>query len=192
MDDDKKKIAGEEEEIVVANAEPIKNSNEPPIPPGHSRFYCSKCHTVRWEVKFGVDSSKANINLTLISSPRRSHMICQTGPQVGDVPTAWHSTQQHRENANGVRFCRCSDRKIMKQCQCLLYCLSEEAFQDIYLPVEIIYDKLIVGKESTQSTIPDLFLQTFCIILFCSHYFVSQFFILGGIGTRLVAVNCVQ
>jgi len=34
-----------EPEIVVADAEPIKTSNEAPIPPGHSRFYCSKCHT---------------------------------------------------------------------------------------------------------------------------------------------------
>jgi LSD1 subclass zinc finger protein len=30
----------------VADAVPIKhNANEPPIPAGHSRFYCSKCHT---------------------------------------------------------------------------------------------------------------------------------------------------
>lgn len=47
MDEEKKKAAGEEAEIVVANAEPIKTgNNEPPIPPGHSRFYCSNCHTV--------------------------------------------------------------------------------------------------------------------------------------------------
>ena len=57
---------GEDEEIVV-NAEPDANmvtavgveekvdsaggagggkNNEPPIPPGHSRYYCSKCRSV--------------------------------------------------------------------------------------------------------------------------------------------------
>lgn len=29
---------------VVATAVPA--SNEPPIPAGHARFYCNKCHTV--------------------------------------------------------------------------------------------------------------------------------------------------
>jgi len=32
---------------VVAEAIPAGQGNEPPIPAGHSRFYCSKCHTVR-------------------------------------------------------------------------------------------------------------------------------------------------
>lgn len=33
---------------IVASAVPVKyESNEPPIPAGHSRFYCNKCHTVR-------------------------------------------------------------------------------------------------------------------------------------------------
>jgi hypothetical protein len=36
-----------EADIAVAEAIPQPNSNEPPIPAGHARFYCSKCHTVR-------------------------------------------------------------------------------------------------------------------------------------------------
>lgn len=34
-------------DIAIAEAVPAA-SNEPPIPAGHSRFYCSKCRTVRW------------------------------------------------------------------------------------------------------------------------------------------------
>ena len=37
----------DEEPEIVAEAIPEGgNGNEPPIPAGHSRFYCSKCHTV--------------------------------------------------------------------------------------------------------------------------------------------------
>jgi hypothetical protein len=36
-----------EADIAIAEAIPQPNSNEPPIPSGHARFYCSKCHTVR-------------------------------------------------------------------------------------------------------------------------------------------------
>jgi len=48
MDDDKKKdMYGEEPEIVVTDAQEIKaEDNGPPIPPGHSRFYCCQCRTV--------------------------------------------------------------------------------------------------------------------------------------------------
>lgn len=46
-EDDADLKVGEEPEF-VASAVPVKdNSNEPPIPAGHSRFYCNKCHTVR-------------------------------------------------------------------------------------------------------------------------------------------------
>ena len=31
----------------VAEAIPAPASNGPPIPAGHARFYCNKCHTVR-------------------------------------------------------------------------------------------------------------------------------------------------
>jgi hypothetical protein len=37
-----------ETEEVVAAAVPAYASNEPPIPDGHSRFYCNKCHTVSY------------------------------------------------------------------------------------------------------------------------------------------------
>jgi hypothetical protein len=42
---------GGEPEIVAtavpAGVAPTAGGNEPPIPAGHSRFYCNKCHTVR-------------------------------------------------------------------------------------------------------------------------------------------------
>ena len=42
----------DEEEIVLDASAVVSNDgtggkpNEPPIPAGHSRFYCEKCHTV--------------------------------------------------------------------------------------------------------------------------------------------------
>ena len=49
MDDEKKKYDEPEIAVAVASAEPIKTeATGPPIPPGHSRFYCSQCHTVCW------------------------------------------------------------------------------------------------------------------------------------------------
>jgi hypothetical protein len=50
---DYKATTGTEEPEIVASAVPIGQyeSNEPPIPPGHSRFYCSKCHTVSANVE---------------------------------------------------------------------------------------------------------------------------------------------
>ena len=46
-DIDMSKPTAEEGDIAIAQAIPQPNSNEPPIPAGHARFYCSKCHTVR-------------------------------------------------------------------------------------------------------------------------------------------------
>ena len=44
-----KKYDEEPEIVAEAIPEPAAGSgNEPPIPTGHSRFYCSKCRTVRW------------------------------------------------------------------------------------------------------------------------------------------------
>lgn len=47
MDDKKKKEDYGEEEILVTDAQPAKPDNGAPIPAGHHRFYCEKCHTVR-------------------------------------------------------------------------------------------------------------------------------------------------
>ena len=48
-DIDSKKAEAEPD--VIATAVPAGpaggQGNEPPIPAGHSRFYCNKCHTVR-------------------------------------------------------------------------------------------------------------------------------------------------
>lgn len=38
------KLGGGAEPEIIATAIP---SNEPPVPAGHHRFYCSKCRTVR-------------------------------------------------------------------------------------------------------------------------------------------------
>ena len=46
--DNLKKDGGDmEADILVTDAIPT-NDGGPPIPPGHSRFYCSKCQTVRF------------------------------------------------------------------------------------------------------------------------------------------------
>lgn len=42
-----------EEDIVYDAVAPTTTaSNEPPIPAGHARFYCEKCHTVRTKSLF--------------------------------------------------------------------------------------------------------------------------------------------
>ena len=46
--DDPSKVAEPEiavSAVPISNAGP--NNSGPPIPPGHSRFYCHKCHAVR-------------------------------------------------------------------------------------------------------------------------------------------------
>jgi hypothetical protein len=40
------KKEGYEEDVVVTAVPASPQGNEPPIPAGHSRFYCNKCHTV--------------------------------------------------------------------------------------------------------------------------------------------------
>ena len=49
--DDKKDV---EAEILVTDAVPANDFQQqgPPIPPGHARFYCEKCQTVRTSVLF--------------------------------------------------------------------------------------------------------------------------------------------
>ena len=49
--DDKKDV---EAEILVTDAVPANDFQQqgPPIPPGHARFYCEKCQTVRSSVLF--------------------------------------------------------------------------------------------------------------------------------------------
>jgi hypothetical protein len=40
------KKEGYEEDVVVTAVPASPQGNEPPIPDGHARFYCNKCHTV--------------------------------------------------------------------------------------------------------------------------------------------------
>jgi hypothetical protein len=40
------KKGGYEEDVVVTAVPASPQGNEPPIPDGHARFYCNKCHTV--------------------------------------------------------------------------------------------------------------------------------------------------
>lgn len=46
MDPEKKKTEPEFAFVDAVPAEPTAGAG-PPIPPGHSRFYCEKCRTVR-------------------------------------------------------------------------------------------------------------------------------------------------
>ena len=61
-DIDMSKPTAEEGDIAIAQAIPQPNSNEPPIPAGHARFYCSKCHTVR---RFGYISLVVCVGVSL-------------------------------------------------------------------------------------------------------------------------------
>jgi hypothetical protein len=48
---EKKDDPYKEPEITVTDAVPaVADNNAPPIPAGHSRFYCSKCHAVRGRI----------------------------------------------------------------------------------------------------------------------------------------------
>lgn len=50
------------ESEVVATAVPAAgNSNEPPIPAGHARFYCNKCHTVSNNVLYFASAVFASV-----------------------------------------------------------------------------------------------------------------------------------
>jgi hypothetical protein len=40
------KKEGYEEDVMVTAVPASPQGNEPPIPAGHSRFYCNKCRTV--------------------------------------------------------------------------------------------------------------------------------------------------
>jgi hypothetical protein len=63
-EDDKMYATAEGEPEIVATAVPAgvapPTGSEPPIPAGHSRFYCNKCHTVRmpnarWALSISVE-----------------------------------------------------------------------------------------------------------------------------------------
>lgn len=56
MKEDAYKMSGDNgEPEIVATAIP---SNEPAVPAGHQRFYCSKCRTVRTTGKRGISTNR--------------------------------------------------------------------------------------------------------------------------------------
>lgn len=103
----------DEPEISVTNAVPVNdapsNNNAAPIPPGHSRFYCSKCHAVR-SYPFFLYKYVVTVCLSffvLVFLPRTSFVsrtTCPTEQPRGDVLHAGLSIAQPRVNASGARF----------------------------------------------------------------------------------------
>jgi hypothetical protein len=108
------------EEDVVVTAVPAPHENEPPIPAGHARFYCNKCHTVSLSC-LAVASSHLNnafesYPLTLSNwielSPSQFSLESLTTFRIkqhrGGVCNAWNSIPLLRANANGAPSCRLS------------------------------------------------------------------------------------
>jgi hypothetical protein len=106
--------------VVDAYEAPGNNGTNtgPPIPPGHSRFYCEKCRTVRTIIHgmFLSMSSAiyiytiylANVVIILLSflcMDIYSLMISLDLQLLGDVLVVKHSTVQHLVNVDGVPFC---------------------------------------------------------------------------------------
>jgi len=105
--DDAKKF-GDEAEITITNAVPASDPafiaaqpsgygsgaapGEPPIPPGHQRFYCSTCRTVSYPSP--IDWQECKDKISRSGSLTYSQLDCDsptTYPIVrlpGDVPTA--------------------------------------------------------------------------------------------------------
>jgi hypothetical protein len=123
-DIDTTKPYGEPE--VMATAVPA-GGNEPPIPSGHARFYCNKCHTVRdattllpcrcrvagrakrygkmriISVRLCSAHSRLSLFYFLLS---RSRTTFPTRRLRGVARTAWSSTPLHPVNVPGARSCK--------------------------------------------------------------------------------------
>ena len=107
----------------------VGQGNEPPIPPGHARFYCSKCRAVRekrralnvwggWTRRFSCIFNCGSIvrkthPLTLSNTfflilllLFRSTTIFRVVPQLGDVRDVTLSIPLSRGNVNGVQYCK--------------------------------------------------------------------------------------
>ncbi|EJK44197.1 hypothetical protein THAOC_37286 [Thalassiosira oceanica] len=70
----------------------------PPIPVGHSRFYCNKCRTV---------------SVPPHALPRlEPHTTCLTERRRGDARTATRSTRPRRGSASGATFYRADGRDL--------------------------------------------------------------------------------
>lgn len=113
----------EDEEIVVpmavepiASAEPAGNAETPskteadsgpPVPEGHTRYYCNKCRTVRSsEVACIRRSHERIISQKNFLPCRCSRTICPKGLLHGVVRIATNSIPQPWENVNGAVCCK--------------------------------------------------------------------------------------
>ena len=128
---------------VTYTAIPAKDSNAAPIPENHSRFYCSKCHTVRLVSRYlpKQNWSAAHIlytvgrNITSHNHPFLLHlmpfisslfrfrvntsraMTYQIRQLRGDVQIAMSSIQLCKVNVNGAQFYKmhwCERRKARR------------------------------------------------------------------------------
>jgi transposase-like protein len=95
---DYKKTDAEPE--VMATAVPASQGNENPIPAGHARFYCNKCHTVR-SVELLPKAADVVSLVEQISHAVRP-LNCFTG--MSDLTTAVRSSRQ----GNFVEMCAMS------------------------------------------------------------------------------------
>jgi hypothetical protein len=129
-DIDTTKPYGEPE--VMATAVPA-GGNEPPIPAGHARFYCNKCHTVRPTaacfrtaalraccrdnglakrdekmriIVVRLCSAHSRLSLSQNVFLCRSRTTFPTGLLPGAAQTAWNSTPLHPVNVPGAQSCK--------------------------------------------------------------------------------------
>jgi hypothetical protein len=113
------KKAGYEEDVVVTAVPTSPQGNEPPIPAGHARFYCNKCHTVSLSCCLSVASSNLynafeSYLLTLIELIQRSPSYFslerlttfRIKQRRGGACNAWNSIPSLRANVNGAPYCR--------------------------------------------------------------------------------------
>jgi len=101
-----------EPEIAVS-AVPINSNAQStdgtPIPAGHSRFYCSKCHAVRKRMMhefFVIIEVMMYIASLLTLFQSHSPTTCPIRRHHGDVPIVRHSTALLKESVSGVLYCK--------------------------------------------------------------------------------------
>ena len=115
------KKAGYEDDVEVTAVPASPQGNEPPIPAGHARFYCNKCHTVSLSCFFSVASSNLNnafesyphtllnrIELSPLYFCFESLTTFQIKQHLGGACNAWNSIPLLLANASGAPYCRLS------------------------------------------------------------------------------------
>ena len=113
MGDDYKKDPMKEEEITITDAVPAGPApvqDGPPVPPGHARFYCEKCRTVRLLSQLPQNEGMKHFYSLLFLTfcffrIFFSLMICHKMRRHGDALDALLSTQLLLPNAQCALSC---------------------------------------------------------------------------------------